>query len=223
MVNKNQGDIGEDIIRFHRIITHSLETIIKNVDKFIETGAIEDEKREGFLKYIQTFQTVMYVHHALENEKIFPYFREKLPDAPYDRLITQHEWVKTALTQIIEGIDDLKSNIDELKSLNSIKTGLKQIDKIWHPHIKIEEDQIYGRVRSLNLGLEENNRLRLEFSQFFEEHAEPAYLVIPFLLYNLSSKDRAIMTQQLPKIITKQLVEKDWKEEWTPMQPFLII
>lgn len=223
MENENQGDVGEDIIRFHRIITHSLEIIIQNVDKFIENGAIEEEKREGFLKYNQSFQTVMYVHHALENEKIFPYFRDKLPDAPYDRLITQHEWVKTALTKIGEGINNLKSNMDELESLNSLKVSLKQIDKIWHPHIKIEEDQIYGRVESLNLGLEENNRLRGEFSQFFEEHAEPAYLVIPFLLYNLSPKDRAIMTQQLPKIITKQLLQVDWKEKWAPMQPFLII
>lgn len=223
MENKNQGDVGKDIIRFHRIITRSLETIIQNVDKFIETGAIENEKREGFLKYIQTFQTVMDVHHALENEKIFPYFKEKLPDAPYDRLMTQHEWVKTALTQIIGGINELKSNVDELESLNSIKTGLKQIDKIWHPHIKIEEDQIYGRVGSLNLGLEENNKLRLEFSQFFEEHAEPAYLVIPFLLYNLSPKDRAIQAQYLPEIITKQLISVDWKDEWAPMKPFLII
>jgi hemerythrin-like domain-containing protein len=222
MVNKNQGDVGTDIIRFHRIITRSLEIVIQNVNKYLETGSIKETEREGFLKYIQSFSTVMDAHHVLENEKIFPYFKNKLPDAPYERLMTQHEWVKTALSKIGEGINNLKSNVDELDSLNSIKTGLKLIDKIWHPHIRIEEEQIYGRVGSLNLGLEETKRLREEFSQFFEEHAEPASLVVPFLLYNLSEEDRAIQSQLIPEIVTKQLVEKDWKDEWAPMQPFLL-
>ena len=149
MVNENQGDVGTDIIRFHRTITRSLEIAIQNVNKFLEVGAIEESEREGFLKYIQTFSTVMNAHHVLENEKIFPYFKDKLPDAPYDRLMTQHEWVKTALSQINSGINNLKSNVDELESLNQLKTGLRQIDKIWHPHIRIEEEQIYGKVGSL--------------------------------------------------------------------------
>ena len=55
-----------------------------------------------------------------------------------------------------------------------------------------------------------------------EEHAEPANLVVPFILYNLSPEDRAIMTQGFPEIVTKQLVPVDWKEEWKSMQPFLL-
>jgi hemerythrin-like domain-containing protein len=220
MINENQGDVGTDIIRFHRIITRSLEIAIQNVNKYLELGSIEE--REGFLKYIQTFSTVMDAHHLLENERIFPYFKDKLPDAPYDRLMTQHEWVKTSLSQINGGINNLKSNVDELESLNSLKTGLRQIEKIWHPHIRIEEEQIYGKVESLNISLEETNRLREEYSQFFEEHAEPASLVMPFVLYNLSPEDRAIMTQGFPEIVTKQLVPVDWKDEWISMQPFLL-
>ncbi len=55
MIDENQGDVGTDIIRFHRTITRSLEIVIGNVNKFLEIGAIEEQKREGFLKYIQTF------------------------------------------------------------------------------------------------------------------------------------------------------------------------
>lgn len=222
MTDKNQGNVGTDIIRFHRIITRSLEIVIENVNKYLGIGAIEEQKREGFLKYTQTFSTVMDAHHVLENEKIFPYFMDKLPDAPYDRLMTQHEWVKTALSQINEGINNLKSNVDELESLNTLKTGLRQIEKIWHPHIRIEEEQIYGQVGSLNLSLEENNRLKIEFSEFFEEHAGPAYLVVPFILYNLSPEDRAILVQGFPERVTKQFVHGDWKDEWASMQPFLL-
>lgn len=220
MVNENH--VGTDIIRFHRIITRSLEIVIQNVNRFLEIGAIEKEKREGFLKYIQTFSTVMDAHHVLENERIFPYFRDKLPDAPYERLMTQHEWVKTALSQINGRIINLKSNVDELESLNSLKTGLRQIEKIWPPHIRIEEERIYGHVGSLNMSLEETNRLRTEYTQFFEEHAQPASLVMPFILYNLSRDDRSVLTQQLPETVTKKLVETDWKDEWTSMKPFLL-
>ncbi|MGZ7044378.1 MAG: hypothetical protein ACXVHM_07270, partial [Methanobacterium sp.] len=87
MMNKNQGDVGTDMIRFHRIITRSLEVNIQNVNRYLEIGAIEESDEEGFLKYVQSFSTVLDAHHLLENEKIFPYFKDKLPDAPYDRLM----------------------------------------------------------------------------------------------------------------------------------------
>ena len=59
MIDENQGDVGTDIIRFHKIITRSLEIAIQNVNRFLEIGAIDEQKQEGFLKYIQTFSTVM--------------------------------------------------------------------------------------------------------------------------------------------------------------------
>jgi hemerythrin-like domain-containing protein len=222
MMDENQGDIGTDIIRFHRIITRSLEILIQNVNRFLEIRAIDEQKQEGFLKYIQTFSTVMDAHHVLENEKIFPYFKDKLPDAPYDQLMAQHKGVEVLLSQINDGIKSLKSNVDELKSLDLLKTDLGKIDRIWHPHIRIEEEQIYGRVGSLNISLEETNRLREDYSQFFQEHAEPAYLVVPFVLYNLSPEDRAILAQGFPEIVTKKLVPIDWKDEWISMLPFLL-
>lgn len=221
MVDENQGDVGTDIIRFHRIITRSLEIVIQNVNRYLEIEAIEESEREGFLKYIQVFSTVMNAHHVLENERVFPYFRDKLPDAPYERLMTQHEWVKTSLSEIGEGINNLKSNIDELDSLNSLKTSLRNIEKIWRPHIRIEEEQIYGCVGSLNISLEENNRLKEEFFQYILEYAEPENLVVPFVLYNLSPEDRAIQTQQLPERVTKH-IDTDWKDEWVSMQLFLL-
>ena len=222
MMDENQGDVGTDIIRFHRIITRSLEISIQNVNRFLEIGALEESDREGFLKYLQSFSIVLDAHHVLENEKIFPYFKDKLPDAPYDQLMAQHKGVEVLLSQINGGINSLKSNVDELKSLDLLKTGLGKIDRIWHPHIRIEEEQIYGRVGSLNISLEETNRLREEYSQFFQEHTGPAYLVVPFVLYNLSPEDRALLAQGFPEIVTKKLVPIDWKDEWISMQPFLL-
>jgi hemerythrin-like domain-containing protein len=222
MTDENQGDLGTDIIRFHRIITRSLEITIQNVNRFLEIGALEEEKREGFIKYVQSVSTVLNAHHVLENEKIFPYFKDKLPDAPYDQLMAQHKGIEALLTQTNGGISNLKSNVEELRSLDLLKTSLEKIGRIWHIHIQIEEEKIFGRVGDLNISLDETNRLREEFSQFFMEHAEPAHVIVPFMMYNLSSEDRAILAQEFPEKVTKQLFSVDWKDEWAPMQPFLL-
>ncbi len=54
------------------------------------------------------------------------------------------------------------------------------------------------------------------------KHSGPDYLVVPFLLYNLSPEDRATMSAEMPPVVTQQLVPVVWKEKWQPMSPFLL-
>jgi hemerythrin-like domain-containing protein len=222
MSNENQPNIGEDFIRFHRIVTRSLEVAIQNVNEFLERGALEKSKREGFLNFVQSLSTFVEAHHLVENEKVFPYFKDKLPDVPYKRLMSEHQEIETALKEINSGLTNLRSEGDESNSLGLLKSGLSNINLIWHPHIQIEESQLYERVGSLKINLEEMNRIRTEFSQFFQEHIGPAYLMMPFILYNLSPEDRAVLVQGLPEAVTKQLIPIDWKDKWASMQPFLL-
>jgi hypothetical protein len=65
-------------------------------------------------------------------------------------------------------------------------------------------------------------RIRTEFSQFFQDHIGPAYLMMSFILYNLAPEDRAVLAQGLPETVTKQLVPIDWKDKWASMKPFLL-
>ena len=222
MSNENQPNIGEDYIRFHKVMTRGLAVSLKNINEFLQIGALEKLNREGFIKYVQSFSSVLHGHHQAEDEEIFPYFKDKLLEVPYERLISEHEIFNEGLQEINTGTDNLKSENDELDSLKLLKSGFDKIDQIWHPHIQIENTQIYGRIRSLNIDLEEMIRLQKEDKKFFQEHTGPAYLVMPFVLYNLSPEDRAILTQGSPEIVTKQLLSIDWKDKWTPMQPFLL-
>ena len=57
----------------------------------------------------------------------------------------------------------------------------------------------------MNIDLEEMIRIQKEDKEFFQEHTDPAYLVMPFVLYNLSPEDRARATQGFPEMVTKQL------------------
>ena len=203
-------------------MTRGLLVSLQNINEFLQIGALEKLNREGFLKYVQSFSSVLNGHHLVENEKIFPYFKDKLPEVPYERLMSEHEIFKDGLQEINTGIKHLTSENDELNSLELLKSGFDKIDQIWHPHIQIENTQLYGRIGSLNIDLEEMMKIKKETVDFFQEHTDPAYLVMPFVLYNLSPEDRAIVSQGFPEIVTKQLIPIDWKDKWTPMQPFLL-
>lgn len=222
MSNENRPNIGEDYIRFHKVMTRGLAVSLKNVNEFLDIGSFETSNREGFINYVQSFSSILNGHHLVENEKIFPYFMDKLPEVPYERLISEHNIFKNGLQEINTGLGDLSSVNDELKSLKLLKSGLDKIDQIWHPHIKIEDIQLYQQVGSLKIDLEEMVKIQKEFVEFFQEHTGPEYLVIPFVLYNLTPKDRAKTVQGLPEIVTKQLVPIEWKDKWAQMQPFLL-
>jgi hemerythrin-like domain-containing protein len=222
MFLENQPNIGEDFIRFHRIVTRSLGVAIESLDEFLRRETLEESKREGFLKYVESFSSFLEGHHLVENEKVFPYFQDKLPEVPYERLMAEHQEVELALEKINQGIISLRSKQEEIISLKSLKSGFVEIDRIWLPHIQIEESKLYGKVGSLNIDPEEMLRIKQEFSEFFGEHTGPAYLVVPFALYNLSSEDRAILAQGFPDMVTQQLVPIDWKDEWISMQPYFL-
>ncbi len=195
---------------------------IQNVDEFLEKGALETSNREGFLKFLQSFSSFVDGHHLVENEKVFPYFMDKLPEVPYKGLMDQHKEMEVGLQEINDGITGLRTQKAEVRSLKLFKSGLGKIDEIWQPHIRIEESQLYSQVGSLKINSKEMIRLINEVSELFQEHTGPPYLIAPFILYNLSPEDRAIQARGFPEIVVKQLVPIDWKDKWAPMQPYLL-
>lgn len=222
MIDKNQPDIGENFIRHHKVMTRGLAVSLQNVNDFLEKEGLGTSNREGFIKYVQSYSSVLNGHHLVENDKVFPYFMNKLPEVPYERLISEHKIFEEGLQEINTGLDYLKSKNDELKSLKLIKSGLDKIDQIWHPHIQIENTQLYQQVRSLNINSKEMIRIIKESFEYYLEIATPTYLVVPFAIYNSSPEDRVKLVKELPEKVTRQLVPIDWKDKWAPMQPFLL-
>lgn len=222
MSNLNQPNVGEDFIRFHRIITRGLEVGIRNTNEFLKRGSIEEQKREGFLNYVEAFSSFLDGHHKVENQQLFPYFKPLIPDVPYLQLMKEHKVVDSSLKEINSGLNSLRSKRDVISSLKKLQSGFKKINQIWHPHIQIEETQLFQKVGSLDINRDEMIRIQKKFSEFFQENTGPAYLVVPFALYNSSPEDRAILAQGFPETVTQQLVPIDWKDKWTSMQPFFL-
>lgn len=222
MSNRNEPDIGEEYIRLHKVMTRGLKVSLKNVNGFLNEGKLDKSYREGFLKYVQGFSSVLHGHHLAEDEKIFPYFKDKLPQVPYQRLISEHEIFNEGLAEINTGIDNLTSRNHELDSLKLLKSGLDKVDELWDNHILIENTELYGKTRSLNIDPEEMIKIQKEDKEFFQHHSGPPYLVVPFVLYNLSPEDRKILTEGFQDTVSEQLVTGDWKDKWISMQPYLL-
>ncbi|MDR3575006.1 MAG: hypothetical protein P4L50_14190 [Anaerolineaceae bacterium] len=87
-----------------------------------------------------------------------------------------------------------------------------KLQKMWHPHIHIEETDFNKDKINQAFSHEEQARMNSEFAEHSAKHSSPDYLVLPFMLYNLPPDDRAAMERELPPIVTEQLIPIAWKE-----------
>jgi hypothetical protein len=68
---------------------------------------------------------------------------------------------------------------------------------------------------------EEQADISVSMAKHSQAHAGPPFLVLPFVLFNLSGAERTAMSATLPASVM-ELVEKEWKEKWSPMRPFFL-
>jgi hypothetical protein len=164
----------------------------------------------------------LHAHHLTEDDLVFPYFREKMPEVPFDLLSAQHREMVPLLEEINRSIEAMTAHKETSGSLYSLNRNLSRITEIWHPHIKTEEDHFTKERVDALIKMDEHIRLCGLFAEHGRKHAGPDYLIVPFLLYNLPPDKRADLVRMLPPMVTQQLVPVVWKEKWEPMRPFLL-
>jgi hypothetical protein len=217
-----EPNIGRDMLLTHSIISRALLVSIEHVDKFIEDKYPEKLRFNGFLNYLECFSTVLSVHHHLETEEAFPYLKNIITDAPYDLLNEQHTVMQKSLDELNYILSDLKENYIDIESLKHLKTVLNTINGGWYPHIKIESQHFAPAKLGNLINSDEMIILHQKFSKYSRMHSKPDYLIIPFIVYNLSPKVRDMWVQELPEIVVNQLIPHTWKAEWESMKPFLL-
>ena len=221
MSQPNQPNIAADLIRIHSVVTRGLSVSLERGLTFAGDGFPDASTREGFVDYVQSLVSVLHAHHLGEDELAFPYLRDLLPGVPYDLLSEQHQQMVPILDEITAANEAVAAE-PESQSVNALNRTLTQVDELWHPHIQIEEEEFTVERGAELISVDEHIRLAQLFAKLSQEHAQPDYLVVPFILYNLAPEDRAIMAASMPPVVTQELVPKAWKEKWAPMQPFLL-
>lgn len=195
---------------------------IEYSQSFAQQGYPDAPTREGFISYVRSLASVLHAHHLTEDDLAFPYFRDKMPDTPFDSLTADHQEMTPLLEKIDGLIENVEADAQAAGPLNDLNGALAQVRDLWHPHIELEEDHLSPEKADELLGMEEQIELGKKFAQHSQEHAGPDHLVVPFLLHNLPPEERAILSQGMPPIVIQELVPVVWKEKWSPMKPFLL-
>ena len=110
----------------------------------------------------------------------------------------------------------------EAGSLAAMRRALSKMAELWHSHIAVEEAELSPEIAAEVMTVPETIEMAQKASALSQEHAQPAPLAVPFLLYNLEGDDRAFFLSVMPEQVTQQLVPVVWKDEWAPMKPFLL-
>jgi hypothetical protein len=220
--HKVKSEIVGDLKRIHSVITRALEVTIDKSHSFSLTDSVNASKIDGFVMYVKCFSSMLHAHHLTEDQLAFPYFKEILPDVPYDALSAQHKEMVYYLDKVNAWIDKVKASTSTKTEFVNLNDNLDQIRKIWLPHIQSEEKYFSAE----NVGAVINMAERVRLGKLMADHSKKllngGILMIPFILYNLEPADREIISQTMPWIITKIMVPIILKNKWKPMRPYLL-
>jgi hypothetical protein len=216
----SKPNVAEDLRRIHMIITRGLDVSAENAARFAAEGFSDPTLSEGYRSYVAALLSFLHAHHLAEDDIAFPYFEERLPEAPFRQLEEEHHRMERLLQQAGEALEGLDE--ESAQRLPQLESVLRQIQELWRPHIALEEAHFDVRRLAELLPPEEHGRLAGMMAKHSMEHAGPDHLVVPFALYNLPADQRAILAAAMPPLVTQQLVPVAWKERWAPMRPFLL-
>lgn len=216
MSEQMPANVGEDILRIHRVLTRSLTVSIQ----FLQQAEQPDNLHHGFMLYLRALSSLLHAHHLGEDEIGFPFWRTKSPFAPLNNLIRDHLRMMPLLEKIEIWLNSESGW--EAPHLRRLQGILEELNAIWLWHIQLEESVMGPEKADALLTPAENQQLARQLATHGQEHAQPDALVLPFILYNLPVEDRAVMAQIFPPLVTRQLVPVEWKPVWEPMKPFLL-
>jgi hemerythrin-like domain-containing protein len=211
-------NLARAILVFHVIITRGLAVSLENAR---QGNSALDANRPGFSDYVHSLASLLHAHHLSEDELIFPYLKTVLPEAPYDKLSSDHQLMEPMIETLENANGRWRSGAGE--ALGEISSSVESLDDLWHPHIAIEEKEIYlpEKLEEL-IEPQEHIRLMQQSAELSFKNMGPHYLVVPFMLYNLEPGPRSMLASRMPSEMIEQLVPVAWKDQWAPMKPFLL-
>jgi len=211
-----ENPIVQGLVTIHKIISRGLNISIRKCDEYLSKKGMPQGETAGFSMYVSTLKSVTHAHHLSEDEIAFPYFK-KLIEAPYDRLKDDHQKIASHLEILDKYISEIPSG-----GIGQLREVLVEIEKLWVPHIRIEEENLTAEKLNPVLRPKEQADITEKLSRHGMENSGPGPLTLPFMIYNLEGNDREAFTKPFPWILKKVLIPIIWKGQWKPMSPFFL-
>jgi hypothetical protein len=213
---KETSPLIEGVLHIHKIITRGLTTSLSKCDEYLSRQGITQGETEGFSLYLTTLRNILHAHHLSEDEIAFPYFKNKI-EAPFDQLEDDHRTMAQLLNKLEKCLLDLSQN-----GIHKLRDVLDTLNKIWGPHIKIEEENFTVEKLQAVAGFKEQLEIAKRLTAHGMKNSGPGPQTVPFLFYNLEGSDRKAFMLNFPWILKKVLVPVVWRGKWKPMKEFLI-
>lgn len=210
------------LILVHRALSRALDVGLQHSETFARDGLPDPATGAGFALYLSALAGTLHIHHSAEDEIAFPFLEDKLPDLPIDVLEAEHHQMAAILDELEPLLAQLQRNPGDATTLKSAHGALARLAAIWPRHIDVEESRVSVPRLLAQISQEELGGWLRQMGQHRPEDSLPDPFVVPFILHNLSPADRALMAQQMPPVVSQELVPVVWKEQWAPMTPFLL-
>jgi iron-sulfur cluster repair protein YtfE (RIC family) len=217
MSTETSRNAGTDLIRIHKVITRAITVS----NWFSRASGPDQALRVGFQSYERALVISLHAHHLGEDEIAFPFIENRAPETSFNQLRDDHRKIEGLLKEMNNWIEK-GSSAWESEALSGLNKVVTKLEKLWYAHITLEEEHIGPKALEHLITPEENIKLGEQIGNHAQQHAQPAELVVPFMLYNMPADDRAVMAQGLPPVVMEQLIPNAWKATWAPMQPFLL-
>jgi len=108
MSGTDEPGLAKSLITIHKVVTRGIEVTKGHSKSFADEGLSDASLRSGFVSYVRVFVSITHAHHLTEDEVIFPYFRERIREAPFDLLIAQHRAIAALLDEVEAAISRIQ-------------------------------------------------------------------------------------------------------------------
>ena len=124
----------------HRMISRSINVSVEWGEKFSQEGFENDRVLDGYKKYVNCLLANLEHHHLVEDEIMFPFFHDKLPNTTFEQLVAEHKTITTVI-ESLKAVPLLNDDAANLQSdITDIYQALAKISDLWFKHIRFEED-----------------------------------------------------------------------------------
>lgn len=217
------AEIVGDLRRIHSVMTRAIETTIEQSKMFSQKEPLSESDYKGFILYTKCLMSMIHSHHLTEDDLAFPYFKKKLTNFPVEALSAQHQVMTVHLNNMIRIVNEIESSGISKALLESLNQNLVLIQKVWIPHIEVEEKHINKKDVEAVLDIKERIRIGKVISAHSRKHQKDiGIIMIPFILYNMKPADRVVMSTLIPWIVRRIIVPIAIKKRWEPMKPYLL-
>ena len=173
MSETQKPDAAASLVQIHAMITQALDGALDRTQHFSQTGFPDTETQQALVGYLGCFGGMLHAHHLSEDEFVFPYVRDQMPDGPFDTLIAQHQEMEPLLAEVRATCEKLAGNGQAAEASQALHGTLARLSALWHPHIQIEEAQFSREELDALWDTEQEAQFGKALGEYLAQHTDP--------------------------------------------------